>query len=358
MRAALRLAARGEGYVEPNPMVGCLVVRGGRVLAGGYHRRFGGPHAEVEALSRCGSAARGATIYVTLEPCCIFGKTPPCTDALITARVGEVVAAVNDPNPRIAGRGLRTLSAAGIRVRTGVCAKDARRLIAPFHKLTTTGRPWVILKWAQSLDGCIATRSGDSRWITDAAARRHAHSVRGRVDAILVGIGTVLTDDPSLTCRAVRPRRIATRVVLDSHLRLPLRSRLVRTAPRVPTIIFCGPDAGRLRRRALEAAGCEVLPISAGRAGLSLKAALQALGHRGLTNVLVEGGGTIASSFWDQQLVDECHVYVAPLLIGGQGAPRPLAGIGPASLKNAVRLPADATQRRLGSGWLIQARLH
>jgi diaminohydroxyphosphoribosylaminopyrimidine deaminase/5-amino-6-(5-phosphoribosylamino)uracil reductase len=299
MSQALALAARGQGYVEPNPMVGCVIVRSGRLLGAGYHRRYGGPHAEIEALRQCHRSPRGATVYVSLEPCCHFGKTPPCTEALIAAAVARVVAPLKDANELVAGKGFAALRKAGIQVDVGLLAERAAELNTPFFKLIRQHRPWVILKWAQSLDGKIATRTGESKWITDEACRTHAHRTRGRVDAVLVGIGTVLRDDPLLTCRLARPRRIAARVVLDSELRTPLRSRLVQTARQVPTWIFHGREAPSRRMRALERGGCQLQVVPSTARGLSLPAVLDALGRRPMTNVLVEGGGRVLGSFFD-----------------------------------------------------------
>jgi diaminohydroxyphosphoribosylaminopyrimidine deaminase / 5-amino-6-(5-phosphoribosylamino)uracil reductase len=387
MRRALQLAARGRGRVEPNPMVGCVIVRGGRVLGEGYHRRFGGPHAEIDALRRCAggataivspsvaaNAARGATVYVTLEPCGHHGKTPPCTDALIAAGVAQVVAAMRDPNPLVAGRGLRLLKKAGIEVDVGLLEREASDLNAPFIKLMRHKRPWVILKWAQSLDGKIATTTGDARWISDERMRAHAHRVRGRLDAIIVGRGTVERDDPLLTCRTGRightdhsgaaprtgrPPRIATRVVLDAGLHTPETAQLVRTARQAPTWFFCTPRAAEARLRKLQAAGCEVyeVPPDAGGAGVSLPAVLDVLGQHDMTNVLVEGGGQVLGSFFDQKLADELHIYIAPRLIGGAAAPTPLAGIGPARLGDSLYLNPRPQLRPLGQGWLLQTRL-
>lgn len=357
MRRALTLAARGQGQVEPNPMVGCVLVRDGRVVAEGWHRRFGGPHAEVEALRRARGSTRGLTAYVSLEPCCHHGKTPPCTDALLAAGVDRVVAAMRDPNPRVAGRGLARLRQGGIEVAVGVLQDEAQRLNAPFVKLITARRPWVILKWAQSIDGKIATRTGETRWISDEVMRAHAHRVRARVDALVVGVGTVLADDPLLTARGVPLRRVARRVVLDAHLRTPLRSRLVRTAKAFPIWIFCGKSAPRRRMAALREAGVIVLPIASDRHGVDLGLVLQALGGAECTNVLVEGGGRVLGRCVDAGIGDELHVYLAPLLIGGARAPGALGGEGPARLSDAVRLHEDAALHRLGSGWFLEARL-
>ncbi len=354
MWRALKLAARGRGYVEPNPMVGCVLVRGGQIIAEGWHRRFGGPHAEVEALRRCDDA-RGATAYVSLEPCCFFGKTPPCTEALIEAGVRKVVVAMRDPHPRVRGRGLRRLRTAGIQVQVGLLASEARRLNAPYCKLLVRGRPWVTLKWAQSLDGKIATRTGDSQWISDERCRRDAHALRGRVDAVLVGIGTVLHDDPLLTCRLVKPRRIATRVVLDSRLRTPVAARIVRTASDVPTWIFCTPRAPARRRTTLERLGCRVITVPDGPGGVDLQAVLDELGRAGMTHLMVEGGGRVLGSFYDQRLFDELHCYLAPVLIGGHEAIGPLNGLGADPVHAAMRLESLRV-RKLGHGWQLAGR--
>lgn len=358
LRRALALALRGQGRVEPNPMVGCVITRGKRIIGEGCHRRFGGPHAEVETLRRCSRSPRGATVYVTLEPCCHYGKTPPCTDALLAAGVARVVAPLKDPNPPVAGGGFALLRKAGVRVDVGLLADEAAALNAPFFKLVREQRPWVILKWAQSLDGKIATRTGDAKWISDETCRRHAHRTRGRLDAILVGLGTVLSDDPLLTCRVGRPRRIATRVVLDSSLHTPAGSQLVRTARRTPTLIFHSREAPARRARALARAGCELQPVARTRAGLSLPAILDVLGARQMTNILVEGGGRLLGRFHDQQLADELHIYIAPLLIGGADAPGPLHARGAASITDAWHLPPAARLTRLGTGYFLPCRMH
>ncbi len=357
MRRALQLALRGQGRVEPNPMVGCVIVHAGRVIGEGYHRRFGAAHAEIDALQRCTSSPRDATVYVTLEPCCHHGKTPPCTDALIAAGVARVVAPLADPNPDVQDKGFAQLRAAGIEVTVGVCASAARAVNAPFAKLVTRRRPWVILKWAQSLDGKIATHTGDSKWISDETCRAHAHKTRGRMDAIIVGVGTVLRDDPALTCRIERPRRVATRIVLDTRLRTPPTCSLVQTAREVPTWIFCGQRVQQRRVRPLEAAGCVIQRVPTTRWGLSLPAVLAQLGRREMTNVLVEGGGRVLGRFFDQKLADEFHVYVAPLLIGGENATGPLDAQGAATVANAWHLPTGTKPRALGNGQFISARV-
>lgn len=338
MRRALELAARGQGFVEPNPMVGCVIAKSGKIIGEGHHRKFGGPHAEVHALRKAGRAARGATVYVTLEPCAHHGKTPPCTDALIQAEIARCVVATRDPNPIVAGRGIAALRKARVQVATGLLAPEAKSLIAPFSNFHASTRPYVTLKWAQSIDGKIATRSGDSKWITSPDSRRRAHALRARVDAIIVGIGTVLADDPELTARYVKPKRVATRIILDSQLRLPTSSRLVRTAADVPTIVVGSGKHLKWRRpeAALERAGVEVLLLPELDGGIHLPMLLRMLRERQMTNVMVEGGGRVLGSFVDQRLADQAEVFVAPSLIGGAGAPGPLAGDGPENMCDLI----------------------
>ncbi len=327
MARALALAARGEGYVEPNPMVGCVIARNGRVVAEGWHRRFGGPHAEIEALHSAGTQAADATLYVTLEPCCHHGKTPPCTEAILRARPRRVVVAHCDPFPAVSGQGIAALRSAGITVDVGLCEREARALNAPFLKRVATGRPWVIGKWAMSWDGKLATSSGDSRWISSNASRAIVHRLRGRVDAILVGRGTAERDDPLLTARPPGPR-MATRIVLDSHAQLSLNSQLVRSARDIPVLLAAGPNVPVAARRALEAAGCEVWAGQSADLGDRFGELLDYLGTRGMANVLVEGGAEVLGTLFDGQYLDEVHVFMAPKLIGGREAPGPLGGTG------------------------------
>lgn len=337
MRRALELAERGRGAVEPNPLVGAVIVRDGAMVGEGWHERFGQAHAEVNALAMAGASARNATLYVTLEPCCHQGKTPPCTDALLRAGIRRVVAALADPFPQVNGKGAEVLRAAGVTVDMGLCEEEARRLNAPYLKLLATGRPHVHAKWAMTLDGKIATREGHSKWISNEASRRRVHELRGRMDAILVGIGTVLADDPQLTARPPGPRT-ATRIVLDSRCRLPPRSILARTARETPTLVVTAADAPVERLRGLEALGCEILPLLEGRA--SVPALLAELGRRRMTNVLVEGGSAVLGSFLDTGAIDEVHVFVAPQLVGGAEAFTPLGGHGVGTVRQALRLDA------------------
>lgn len=325
MTRAIELAERGRGAVEPNPLVGAVVVRDGVVVGEGWHERFGGPHAEVNAQRLAGEAARGATLYVTLEPCCHHGKTPPCTDAVIAAGISRVVAAMQDPFPQVAGRGRSLLEAAGIAVECGIGEELARRQNAPYLTLLGKQRPYVHGKWAMSLDGKIATTTGESKWISGEHSRAIVHTLRGRMDGILVGIGTALADDPLLTARPAGPRT-ATRVVLDRRARLPLGSHLVRTASQTPTMVVVGPNADA---SALAMAGCEIVVAE------DVATLLAELGRRRWTNLMVEGGAAVLASFTDY--LDEAHVFVAPKLIGGREAPGPLGGVGVARIADVAR---------------------
>jgi diaminohydroxyphosphoribosylaminopyrimidine deaminase / 5-amino-6-(5-phosphoribosylamino)uracil reductase len=337
MRRALELAAQGEGRVEPNPMVGCVIARGAEIIGEGWHRRFGGDHAEVEALRLAGGRVAGATMYVTLEPCCHFGKTPPCTRAVLAAGIGRVVAAMSDPFPQVAGGGLAELRAAGVEVESGLLEAEARILLAPYLKLLTTGRPWIIAKWAMTLDGKIATRTGSSRWISNEESRAVVHHLRGRVDAIVVGRETARRDDPLLTARPPGART-AVRVVVDTRASLATESQLVRTASEAPVLVAVGDEAPEADRLRLEAAGCEVFRSESATPAARLDALLNELGRRRMTNVLVEGGGRLLGSLLDTGAVDEVHAFIAPKCVGGSQAPGPVAGTGIETMDAAMRL--------------------
>ncbi len=336
MRRALAEARLGQGRVEPNPMVGAVLVKDGRLLSVGHHDRFGGPHAEIDALSRAASSARDAWLYVTLEPCCHVGKTPPCVDAILRAGVSRVVAAMRDPFPKVAGGGFARLSEAGVVVEVGIEEPAARSLNAPYLKRLTTGRPYVIAKWAMTLDGKTAVRGGQSQWISGPRSRALVHELRGRVDGVVSGIGTVLADDPLLTARPAGPRQ-AVRVILDSSARLPLSSRLVQTARECPVLVATTTKAETGRREALQAAGCEVLVLDT-EGPVPIGPLLDNLGARGWTNLLVEGGGHVLGSFLDAGEVDEADVYIAPLIEGGDHARTAARGRGVASMAEALRL--------------------
>lgn len=353
MRLALRLAQKGEGRTSPNPMVGAVLVRAGEIVATGYHRRAGADHAEIVALKRAGERARGATLYLNLEPCDHFGRTPPCTAALIEAGVRRVVAGMLDPNPLVSGRGVRRLRRAGIRVDVGLLESECRRLNEAFAKFVTRGTPFVILKLAASLDGRIATRTGHSRWITGEAARRYVHRMRNCVDAVVVGLETVKADDPELTCR-MRGGRDPWRIVLDRRLRIPLTAKLIRENRSGKTVIAAG-KAPPARRALLERLGVQVweLPERGGR--ISLGALLRRLAKLGCLSVMVEGGAATAASFLEEKRVDKVCFFYAPKLIGGDGKEM----LGPLGVEFVERARAlhGLEARLLGDDLLVSAYL-
>lgn len=322
IRAAIALARRGIGECAPNPTVGCVIVREGLVVGRGRTAPGGRPHAETEALAMAGAAARGATAYVTLEPCAHHGQTPPCAQALVDAGVARVVVAARDPDPRVNGQGIAILQAAGIEIAEFTLETEAEAVNAGFFSVVQRGRPLLRLKLASTLDGRIATRSGESQWISGEASRRAAHAMRGCFDAIMVGVGTMLADDPELTCRieGFRTRPII-RVVLDSHLRTPLTSRLVTGAREAPVWILHRDGADEMRRAALEDAGVRCFEVAAGSLGVDLDHALASLAQQGVTRVLAEGGGTLAAALLRAELVDELAWFHAPAVMGGDGFP-------------------------------------
>jgi diaminohydroxyphosphoribosylaminopyrimidine deaminase/5-amino-6-(5-phosphoribosylamino)uracil reductase len=337
MARAIELAARGEGFVEPNPMVGCTIVRDGETVGEGFHERFGGPHAEIMALASAGERARGATLYVTLEPCCHQGKTGPCSQALIRAGVGTVVIAQRDPFPKVDGCGIAELEAAGIAVEVGLLEPEARELNAPYLKLVSAARPWIIAKWAMTLDGKLATHTADSRWISCDASRAIVHRLRGRVDGVLIGRGTAAADDPLLTARPPGPRTAA-RIVLDSLASLDPASQLARTAHEAPVIVAASRQASADKCQRLTAAGCEVVVCEGSNPAERLDWLLLELGRRRMTNILVEGGGQLLGSLLDARQIDEVHAFIAPKLVGGQHAPGPVGGTGVARMAESLHL--------------------
>jgi len=355
MARALELAARGRGYVEPNPMVGCVIAMDDRVLGEGWHARFGGPHAEIEALRAAGTAAAGATMYVTLEPCCHHGKTPPCTEAVIEAGIRRVVVAGRDPFPDVAGGGIQQLVQAGMDVQIGLLDEQASRLNAPYFKLVRTGRPWIVAKWAMTLDGKTATRTGSSQWISGEDSRKLVHELRGRMDAIMVGRGTAVADDPLLTARPPGPRT-ATRIVVDTRAALTPDSQLVRTAQEAPVLVAAGPEATEERRRRLIDAGCEVWIGEADDPQDRLIELLHELGRRRMTNVLIEGGGGLLGSLFDVGAVDEVHTFIANKLIGGADATTPIGGKGVELMSQAITLDKP-TIEHVGGDIYIHGRI-
>ena len=353
MARALVLAARGFGRTHPNPPVGAVLVKGSRVIGEGFHRRAGGPHAEVAALRRADAGTAGATLYVTLEPCTHFGRTPPCVDAVLDARIARVVVGMRDPNPQVCGRGLRRLRQAGVSVSTGVLETECRRLLSGYHTYVTMRRPLVVLKLAASLDGRIATATGASRWITGARARRCSHEMRNRLDAVMVGAGTVRADDPRLTCRAPGGRD-PIRIVLDGRLSISPRSRVLRVRSQAPTWVFAAQDASERRAAALARAGAEVIRLR-GRGTVDLPRVLRELWLRGVTSVLIEGGATLAAAALRARLVDRIVLFLAPMIIGGDGVPA-VAALGTKRVAGAVQL-RNLKIDRVGEDLVIEASL-
>lgn len=353
MRQAIGLARRGLGRTSPNPPVGAVVVAGGRVVGRGWHHRPGAAHGEAAALVEAGRRARGATLYVTLEPCNHHGRTGPCTEAILAAGVRRVVFGARDPNPEVRGGGAARLRRAGLEVLGGVAAPACEALIAPFTSLVRRGRPLVTLKLAASLDGRIATRTGASRWISGPAARQLVHRWRDEMDAVMVGIGTVLADDPRLTCRR-RGGRDPLRVIVDSRLRLPLTAHVLTKKAAPGTLLASVTSQGR-KLAALRARGATVLPLPGRDGRVSLRRLLRALGRRGIASVLLEGGATLAAAALRDGLVDRVCVFLAPTLIGGDGRPL-LASLGVDRLRAAPRLRWRAVER-LGDDWLLCAEV-
>ena len=350
MREALRIAEYARGRTSPNPLVGAVIVRDGTIVASGWHRAAGEPHAEIHALRMAGELARGATLYVTLEPCAHHGRTGPCAEAVIAAGLARVVVALSDPNPLVAGRGIHLLTAAGIEVTTGVCEDEARRQNEIFLKWVTTKRPFVTLKTAMTLDGKIASHTGASRWITGAAARARVHAYRNEYDAILVGIGTVLADDPSLTTRLEHGTgKNPLRIVLDSEARTPLDAKLVADGA-APTIIVVSERADHRRVNLLRACGAEVVTLGTQR--VDIAALLDYLGAREITSLFVEGGAAVNWSLLAGGSVDKVHAFIAPMLMGGETAKTPIGGTGFDSPQTALRLH-DMTVEQVGTDILV-----
>lgn len=331
---ACRLARKGAGRTSPNPQVGAVLVRQGKIVGRGYHCFAGGDHAEIAALKRAGAKARGATLYITLEPCSHQGRTPPCTGALIRAGVKEIVCGIKDPNPRVAGIGFRRLRRAGMRVRTGVLETECRRLIEPFAKYITCGMPWVTLKLAATLDGRIATVTGDSRWISGEKSRRRVHLMRNEFDAVLVGFGTVKADDPQLTCRMARGRN-PWRIVLDSRLRIPLSAKVLKHEDREKTLVVAATDAAGAKVRALEALGARVWRLPARQDKVLWRPLLKKLAEAGIVNVMIEGGAATAASALTAKIVDKIIFFYAPKILGADGLPM-IEGLDLRRMKDAL----------------------
>ncbi len=357
MKHALTLASKARGRTNPNPMVGAVIVREGEVVGEGYHQRAGDAHAEIHALNQAGGLAEGATMYVTLEPCCHWGRTPPCTEAVIRAKLADVFVAMKDPNPRVAGNGIRQLEEAGIPVQVGICEEEAKQLNEVFIKYITTQCPFVLLKSAISLDGKIATASGESQWITSEASRLKGHQVRAQVDAILVGVGTVLQDNPALTARLPERRNEdPIRVVVDSRGRTPLGAKVFNPDSNAGTLIAVTENAPLEQIEALKSAGADLLIIEEKEGRVCLSALMRELGRREITSVLIEGGGEINAAALQAGIVDKLMFFIAPKLIGGEDAPGPIGGAGIARLAEAFELH-DAKISQIGADFLIEGHL-
>ncbi len=357
MKKALRLAVLGAGMTSPNPLVGAVVVKEGVLVGKGYHKKFGGTHAEVDALCAAGPAARGAVLYVTLEPCNHYGQTPPCTKAILEAGVARVVYGMADPNPRVAGGGAEALKGAGVEVSGAVLERECRAINQPFIKHVTTGLPYVTIKSAATLDGFIATSTGESKWITGESARRFAHGLRSRVDGIVVGMGTVIADDPLLTARLPGRKKFRqpVRIVLDTDLRISAGSQLVRSASSGPVWIVCATRAPAAREEALKKAGAQVIRLPAGKAGIDLSALLEHLGKNQLSSLLIEGGGHVSGSFIDSGHADEFYFFYAPKILGDPRGVSMLSGGARPRMADCLKVHGIHT-KKLGEDLLLCGR--
>ena len=354
MRLALELARRGRGWTSPNPMVGAVIVKDGRIIGRGWHERCGRPHAERNALDSCAEDPRGAVMYVTLEPCCHHGRQPPCTDAILAAGIRRVAVGSGDPNPLVAGKGIGILRGHGVEVVEGVLREECDKLNEIFFHYIRTRRPFVVMKYAMTMDGKIAAYTGASRWVTGEAARAHVQEQRRRCAAIMVGVGTVLADDPLLTCR-LEGGRDPVRVICDTHLRTPLTAQVVTTAKEVPTILAtCCAD--REKQAAYESAGCRVLVAGEKDGHVDLCQLMERLGREELDSVLLEGGGTLNWAALDSGVVQRVQAYIAPKLFGGREAKTPVEGLGVPSPEGAFRLK-NTEITRLGGDFLMKSEV-
>lgn len=353
MQSALELARKGIGKTSPNPMVGAVIVKDGKVVGQGYHKKAGTEHAEVVALQQAGEAARGADIYVTLEPCSHFGKTPPCAPALVEAGIKRAVIACLDPNPKVAGRGEKLLRDRGIETEVGLFQQQAWQLNEVFFKYIQTGNPFMVLKTAMTLDGKIAAAGGDSRWITSETSRHMVHQLRNIYDGIMVGIGTVLSDDPLLNTRLPEhDKRDPVRIIVDGRLDLPLDSQIARTAREQETIILTSVIKEPGRAEALTQKGIKIIELGGNPEQVPVEKALPILGEMKICSILVEGGATLNAYLLEQKIIDKVYWFIAPKLIGGKTAPTPLAGQGIPLMKDAVEL-ADVQYQQVDSDLLI-----
>lgn len=355
MSRALELALKGKGQVEPNPLVGAVLVKGQSVIGEGFHEYFGGPHAEINAINTAISSTKGTTLYVTLEPCTHYGKTPPCVNAIIRAGIKEVVLAIRDPNPINNGRGVTLLKKAGLRVKEGILKEKARAINLPYFKLHLKGLPYVIAKWAMSLDGKIATRTGESKWISSAVSRNWFRQYRTKVDAIMVGIETVLKDDPLLLAYS-HGRKNPKRIILDRRARIPLHSRIVRTSSRSETCLAISHSVPWRRVKRLIDAGCYIYRINEKGNKLDIIQLAKIITTLGVNKVLIEGGGEVLASAFESGLVDEVLIFIAPKIIGGRTAKTPVEGKGIAYLKDALKI-GEITFQQMGPDSVIHGKI-
>ncbi len=357
MRLALKLADRGKGLTSPNPCVGAVVVKDGRIIGRGYHKQFGGPHAEIYALRQGGSKAKGATLYVTLEPCRHYGKTPPCVDAIISSKIKRVVAAMKDPNPLNDGKGLAILRKNGVKVEVGILADEARRLNEAFIKFITRKIPFVTVKVAQSLDGKIATHRGDSKWITGERAREFTHRLRSEIDAILVGVETILKDNPLLSARprnkSIGKIKQPAKIILDSKLRTPIAAKIFSSDSPGKVIIATTKLAPKDKMEALKKKGAEILIMDSKDGKVNIKSLLRKLAEEGIAHILMEGGGKVLASAFEAGIVDKVLFFIAPKIIGGKLAPTSVEGSGIDNVNSAIRLK-DVKFDRIGDDFLVE----
>lgn len=355
MRRALELARKGEGHTSPNPMVGCVVVKDGRIISEGYHEKYGEFHAERNALTRCTEDTAGADLYVTLEPCCHQGKTPPCTDIIIQKKIARVFVGSMDSNPLVAGKGVQILRDHGIYVETGILDAECRKLNEVFYHYIATKTPFVVMKYAMTLDGKIACATGDSKWVTGEIARTQVHRMRGRYRGIMVGIGTVLADDPMLNCR-VEGGVDPVRIICDSNLRIPTESQIVKTASDIETIVACSQEALESERkqekiRRLKEAGIQIIGTE-GAHGVNLVELMKKLGGQNIDSILLEGGGTLNASALEDGIVNKVYAYIAGKLIGGMDARSPVEGMGIDRMADAITLQ-NVEIEKLGDDFCI-----
>lgn len=354
---ALALAKRGRGNVSPNPLVGAVVVKGTEVIATGYHSYFGGPHAEVEALKKAGERARGATLYLNLEPCHHYGKTPPCTAAIINSRISRVVVGMVDPNPLVSGQGIDFLRKSGIHVEVGILKEYCVRLNESFVKYITQGRPFTTLKLAATLDGKIATRTGESRWITSEKSRAYAHRLRGEVDAIMVGVGTVIADDPLLTYRGRRKRKKPLlRIVADSGLRIPLAAQILKPVAGAKTLVAATEASSGRKRELVQKAGAEVLLVKSKKKMVCLTSLMQELAKRQVASVLIEGGSRLAASAIKEGVIDKVLIFYSPKILAGADGLSMFSGQGAGQMKEALTL-LSVKVKELGEDFCVEGYL-